>query len=292
MHFLKRFTAVIVAVSLLAGLSGCGRKFDTKGYDYSWLDKNKYICHALGAIDEYSYTNSKEAFLANYEKGYRVFEFDLKFTSDDKLVLFHSWRNRDLRKILDIDREKSENKEPLSSEAFLNSKIYGKYTPLSFDEFAQMINDYPDCYFVIDGKYGADEADMIEKEYQRIYETLNKYAPQMLDHMIPQIYYEDMLDWIMNVYKWKSVIYTWYSFDIDPTFEASKEADFAKEHGIKVITLNEDREASLQENGELKSLLLDEGFVCFVHTINDTAQVEQYEKDGIYGFYTDSLDVN
>ena len=285
----KKMAAGVIILSLLILLTGCRKEFDSKGYDYGWLDDNKYICHALGAIDEYSYTNSKEAFLSNYEKGYRVFEIDLKFTSDNKLVLFHSWRNKDLKKILGIVREKSENREPLSSEEFLNAKIYGRYETLSFESFAELINEYPDCYFVIDGKYGVDEHDEIVSEYRVIHETLEKYAPQMLDHFIPQIYFEDMLDIIMDIYPWKSIIYTWYSFDNDPDFDPARELEFAKEHGIKVITLNEDRETELYENGKLKKLLLDNGFVCYVHTINEKADAEKYEKQGVYGFYTDSL---
>ena len=287
----KRFICIGGACLLLISFlfCACKKNFDSKGLDYSWLNSSKYICHALGAIDEYSYTNSKEAFIRNYEKGYRVFELDLKFTSDDELVCFHSWRNNDLRKILGIDREKSENREPLSSEVFLNAKIYGKYTTLSFEDFAKLLNDYPDCYIVLDGKYGTDEPEEIKKEYERIYETLENYAPQMLDRFIPQIYFEEMYDEIMDVYSWKSVIYTWYGFDNDPDFSAEKEAEFALEKGIRVITMNEDRESELYENGQLKKLLLDKGFICFVHTINDADTAEEYQKQGIYGFYTDSL---
>ncbi|MCR5526697.1 MAG: hypothetical protein K6F39_04870 [Lachnospiraceae bacterium] len=114
-------------------------------------------------------------------------------------------------------------------------------------------------------------------------------APEMIDHFIPQIYFEDMLDMIMNVYSWKSIIYTWYGFDNDPDFDPSKEAEFAEEHGIKVITLNEDREEELYNGGKLKELLLDKGFVCFVHTINDESVADEYFNHGIYGLYTDSL---
>ncbi|XME01064.1 phosphatidylinositol-specific phospholipase C/glycerophosphodiester phosphodiesterase family protein [Lachnospiraceae bacterium C1.1] len=286
---LEKIFLPFVIILLMTALTGCGDRFDSKGYDYSWLEKNRYICHALGSIDEYSYTNSKEAFLQNYEKGYRVFEIDIKITSDDELVLFHSWRNKDIKKILGIERDSDENKEPLSSEEFLGAKIYGKYTPLSFEDFTKIIKDYPDCYIVIDGKYGAEESEEISREYEKIYSTIMQYAPEMIDHFIPQIYFEDMLDMIMDVYSWNSIIYTWYGFDNDPEFEAAHEAEFAREKGIRVITLNEEREKELHESGELKEILLDKGFKCFVHTINDDSLADEYFSHGIYGIYTDSL---
>ena len=286
---LEKIFLPFVIILLMTALTGCGDRFDSKGYDYSWLEKNRYICHALGSIDEYSYTNSKEAFLQNYEKGYRVFEIDIKITSDDELVLFHSWRNKDIKKILGIERDSDENKEPLSSEEFLGAKIYGKYTPLSFEDFTKIIKDYPDCYIVIDGKYGAEESEAISREYEKIYSTIMQYAPEMIDHFIPQIYFEDMLDMIMDVYSWNSIIYTWYGFDNDSEFEAAHEAEFAREKGIRVITLNEEREKELHESGELKEILLDGGFKCFVHTINDDSLADEYFSHGIYGIYTDSL---
>ena len=93
----------------------------------------------------------------------------------------------------------------------------------------------------------------------------------------------------MSVYKWKSVIYTWYAFDEDPDFDALREMDFAREKGIEVITMNEDRQRDLEEKGLFKEELLKRKFIPYVHTINDAAQRDELKERGVYGFYTDSL---
>ena len=55
---------------------------------------NRYIMHALGGMDgKYSYTNSIDALERTYAEGYRLFEVDVSFTSDNKLVLAHSTNN-------------------------------------------------------------------------------------------------------------------------------------------------------------------------------------------------------
>lgn len=66
--------------------------------DYQYLNiigSNKYLAHALGGIDGQTYTNSKEAIENSYNKGVRLFEVDVKLTSDNKLVCVHGWSKKD-----------------------------------------------------------------------------------------------------------------------------------------------------------------------------------------------------
>lgn len=58
-----------------------------------WEECWKYnvIAHSGGGIEGKVYTNSKEAMELAYSNGTRMFDIDLRFTSDEKLVLRHSW---------------------------------------------------------------------------------------------------------------------------------------------------------------------------------------------------------
>lgn len=49
-------------------------------FDYSWMDAGQYVAHAFGGIGGDTYTNSLEAFEANYARGHRIFEVDMDYT--------------------------------------------------------------------------------------------------------------------------------------------------------------------------------------------------------------------
>jgi arylsulfatase A-like enzyme len=53
-----------------------------------------FVAHAGGGIKGRSYTNSLEALDENYRRGFRFFELDFNWTSDNQLVCIHDWESR------------------------------------------------------------------------------------------------------------------------------------------------------------------------------------------------------
>src|SRR5450631_2076103 len=49
------------------------------------------VAHAGGAVGGLPYTNSRQALDGSWERGFRLFEVDLSWTSDGQLVLLHDW---------------------------------------------------------------------------------------------------------------------------------------------------------------------------------------------------------
>ena len=94
----------------------------------------KYIAHAGGGIGKMSYTNSRDAFDANYRRGHRCFELDLNWTSDGQLVLIHDWEGnfRDLF-------PNSKVTVPPSLDEFLRLTMRNNLTPLSFAGLADWL---------------------------------------------------------------------------------------------------------------------------------------------------------
>ena len=105
-----------------------------------------YIAHACGVVEpDYTYSNSKEAFLTSIERGYEFIEVDLDTTRDGILVASHDWES------FNINANQAELQDSmLSLEEFKNSVIYGKYTPITIEEIVDTLLKYPNVAIVTD----------------------------------------------------------------------------------------------------------------------------------------------
>ena len=202
---------------------GTDESGDFEGLKSSWLDYPGVIAHAGGAMREagtlYTYTGCKEAFEQNYLLGHRVFEFDFLPTTDGSLALTHEWED---------DKE-------LTSSEWKQVKVEGKYTSLLIGDLLDIMVKYPDIYVVTDTKLTDD--DDVKSEFDIIYKECMERDPNLLDRIVPQIYTNGMYGVIMDVYDWKSVIYTTYKTRKDKDVTAKDIVDFAKDkENICVIT--------------------------------------------------------
>lgn len=254
-------------ISKAIGYSGGLNKFN-----YDWT-KNRYIAHALGGVGGKTYTNSPQALEHNYNKGFKVFEVDLDFTSDNELIAWHSF-GKDSLKEMGIS-EKYATKKP-TLEEFKKIKSYGKYNTMTFKDIVYYMEKYKDIYMVIDLKQA--EEDKVRKLYKRIVEEA---SPDVLDRIIPQVYRESTYNEIMNVYNFKSAIFTCYTMK---KLDENQVTNFCAMKGIKVLTVDYTFfTQSLVERCNAKGIKL------YMNTYNDTATVNKYKKKGVYGFYTDFL---
>lgn len=109
-----------------------------------YVEEQNYIAHAGGAIDGFTYTNSKEAVEHSIECGIKYIELDLMLTSDSSLVAAHSWA--DYNKMIG-----SEDVDCVPTlEQFKRSKLYGKYTPLAIADIDSILCANPDIVLVTD----------------------------------------------------------------------------------------------------------------------------------------------
>ncbi|MBE6468370.1 MAG: hypothetical protein E7004_07275 [Alphaproteobacteria bacterium] len=107
------------------------------------LAKQHLVAHAGGAIDGKIYTNSREAIEGSIKAGRKYVEIDLIKTSDGEYIAGHDWE-----RINEMTGRKGD--KPLSKQEFLSSKLYGKYTPMSIDDVAELMEKYPDWVMVVD----------------------------------------------------------------------------------------------------------------------------------------------
>ena len=136
------------------------------------------VAHAFGEIDGVSYTNSREAFLSNYEKGFRIFEVDLVLLKDGSVFCAHDGSEW----MYGLDNHFTE-----TTAAELSGRpCLGKYTALIGSDLLDLIDEYPDASFLLDAKRTT------QSSHHEILEALVSEArerhPSVLDRMIPHTF--------------------------------------------------------------------------------------------------------
>jgi glycerophosphoryl diester phosphodiesterase len=235
------------------------------------------IAHALGSIDGIHYTNSLEAFETNYALGQRVFEVDFCVTSDNKMVLSHYWEEG-YQEGIDIEHVPTE-------EEFLSVPILGKYTPLALKDLIAIMQEHEDIYIVTDTK-DHTPASLVQQEFEEFLETAQEMgAEDVLDRIIVQIYKEEMLETVNEVYEFPTYIFTMYQRWNNRSLPDFREiCEFSREHNIKYITMYHTRATE-----EVVALAKAYGLEIYVHTVNDLEKAETYLDRGVYGIYTDDI---
>ncbi|MEC0093577.1 phosphatidylinositol-specific phospholipase C/glycerophosphodiester phosphodiesterase family protein [Paenibacillus macquariensis] len=281
---MRKLFMLLILVGITAGIiltssgesSGSNRKSSSSTSHTNFTDY-KLISHAMGSIQNQAYTNSYEAFVANYEQGNRVFEVDLLLTEDHQVVARHEW-TQSMTKELQQEEELPEDRQavPLTHKEFKESDILGKLKPLDWGDILDLMEEYPDIYMVTDTK----EQQQVDILSLMVKEAEQRRNPKLLQRIVPQIYDQPMLKTVQGVYEFPSIIYTLYaSKDTD-----QEVIDFVTKNKITGVTMPENRTSE-----SFVSKLNKVGVVTYVHTINDIADMKKYEKMGIYGFYTDDL---
>jgi len=230
------------------------------GFDYSWVDLSPYIAHAGGGIFGHTYTNSYDALLYNYQLGHRLFEFDFSLSSDDGVILVH-------------------DSATATAGTFNSTLVQDQFHPLSLDQLLDFLYHHPGVYVITDTK-STDEA-TTRQLLGHLRSAAEDLDATILDRFIVQIYHPDMLPWVMDVYPWKSIIYTLYA---NPDWTPENVATFAKESGVKYITL-----FYTAASEKALNLWQSAGLYIGVHTINDLPTANQAFARGVTNVYTDFL---
>ena len=243
------------------------------------LDSQRMIAHGLGAIDGETVLNCLEGFEQNYAVGVRVFEVDLRMTSDGHVVLRHDWR-------AGMQDGVSETSIP-TLEEFLAKPIHGKYTPLSFRDLLYLMEQYPDICIVTDTKFVNEEE--VTRQFRAIlndaYETGLTY---LFGRMTVQVYTPLMFSVVDSLYHFPHYIFTLYSSDFDGTEDSFRQqVSFCQENGITGITMSD---YWWSDNApDYYSIANQHGIHLYVHTVNNADEANSLLSAGVSGVYTDTL---
>jgi len=275
----KLIPSIIIIFSLVILLiSSLGNEEEVSGTDFP---SHRIIAHAMGGIHDLTYTNTFEAFVANYERGTRIFETDLLLSKDGKLIARHEWTTHMSEMLGQLEvLPANQQGTVLNYKQFMDTPIKDIYSPLDWERILDLLQHYPDTYIVTDTKE-SDPAQMM-KEFKMLTDAALSRDPALLERIIPQIYSRDMLEQLTQIHPFTHVIYTLYeSQDSD-----EQVVDFVKKSGVD-ITMPENRVSK-----KFVKSLKQAGARVYVHTINNEKQIQKLSKIGVDGFYTDTVSEN
>lgn len=110
------------------------------------LDQHKherFIAHAGGEIERFTYTNSLEALNKSYQDGFRIFELDIIKTRDNVYVAAHDWKQWKAMTMY-------KGRLPPDRNTFKKFKISGKFTSMDIQDINTWFHDHPDATLVTD----------------------------------------------------------------------------------------------------------------------------------------------
>ena len=255
----------------------------------AWYTKYHIISHSGGGINGLCYTNSKEAWEHSYNKGNRVIDADLIFTTDSILVLRHEWNdNMETSKIsmkesqIWIDRNNSIrfnlNMDYIHDyETFMRSKIHFVYSPQSILDMLLFMNNHPDVYVA---------ADVKRNDIESGYRYLVKAAKQqglmfVLDRIIVSVYSIEDFKIAKAIYPFKNYSMRQYINNPHSYYDLIK---LCVENQIHVVSLSQ-----CYADDEGAKELLRHGIHVFVAVEDDMAVYFNYKEKGFSGVVSNFL---
>ena len=165
-----------------------------------------------------------------------------------------------------------------------NTPIYGKYTPMTFEDLLKLLDEYPDAFVMIDSKQYS------VRNYQRTLEDYAQYREisikagieHTLKQIIPEIYNSAMYPGTALLYKFPAYIYSlWQEYT---TEELNDIAEFCQTNKIMAVTIYRDYWSE-----EVQKIFDERDILVYIYTINDKEEARRYLANGAQGVCTDVL---
>lgn len=223
------------------------------------------IAHAGGAVQGDTVTNSKEAVEQAIANGYQYIELDMALTTDGKIAMIHDWESS-ASYYLGLGPNKA-----VSFEKYQQCKVLNKYTPLTMEALAKILQNNPQVRIITDTK----------EDNLAVLTAIKKQYPQIVKQIIPQIYQYKEYETVKQL-GYDKIILTMYKMSNERN--GARIARFVQEHDIYAVTMSEE----LMNTGLAKTLQ-SYGIAVYMHTINNLSQTVKALNAGAYGIYTDTL---
>ncbi|MGM9632354.1 MAG: glycerophosphodiester phosphodiesterase family protein [Eubacteriales bacterium] len=272
----KIFLLLIAVLSIICLYVSCFDGLDTDISDIEDLPNDGEgisikILHAGGAYDGKSYLNAQEAFDYYYSQGYRYFEYDLKLSSDGRLIATHDFEYLPI------------SDGNITYEEFTALKLEGGLTPVNEQWLINTITAHTDVRIVVDAKMDTREGDVAV--LKRIEELESIYGIDVSANIIPEIFSIEMWEDVQTCTTFDYYFFSHYKeyYSVDTILEHFSSPKIL---GVAIPTWTDNY---------IKSNLYkikDAGKKLFVFTVMNDEHLAFAEEIGADGIYIDGIDID
>lgn len=234
----------------------------------SWYSRYSVIAHSGGGINDYRYTNSEEAWKHSYENSVRVFDADLHFTSDMRIVLRHGWSEN-------LGQNGAFDDGVPTYDEFMSTLIFGNLTPMSLEMMIDFMAEHEDVYVAVDFKDG------VELIRSMVDVFIDSGHQELLDRIIISFYDYNDYDEISSIYSFQNYAIRQYE-NLPHNYQEL--AAFCLDNRIPVCMIK----MKYLKTDDI-SILLDNGIKIFVAIINTEEEVKEVQERGGSGIVSDFI---
>ncbi len=220
------------------------------------------IAHAAGEIDSKTYTNSLDALNLSYQRGFRVFELDLRRTSDGTIVAVHDWAG--------WHRMTGAKGTPDHRE-FMSLLLWQKYQALDLTAITVWMEDHPDALMIAD----------IKEDRGNI---LNEIRAAILtpERWIPEVYTKEEIEHALDLGFPEPILMTDWNWPDHSTIKELVESYQIRWVGFPWPRFLVNR---------LQPWLAERGVKTLVHTVSSSKARQYWRSRGADIFYTEATDI-
>jgi hypothetical protein len=241
-----------------------------------------YIAHAAGAYDGRTYTNSLDAFLFNYDRGFRIFEIDFVVLADGTVLAAHTG----LEHYYGLDKPFTE----ATWAEVQGRKFDGKYTIMRSQDVVQLLRDHPDVFVILDTKYQ-------HHDIFKAFAAQTGGGHELMDRVLPHIKDQAELDQYRTTWPLRNYVIALYRTQFSNTFDDPEVIRFVRDNRSPAVmmwwndrdfslTLSQNHVQARRFTPEFAAQLQTANAVAAVHSIRDPALVPRFESLHV-GIYSD-----
>jgi len=223
------------------------------------------VAHAGGAVAGYEGSNSLEAMQSAGARNLRYIELDMILTSDDIVVLNHSWHTLG-------DRIPGVRSEIMTYTEFMEQRIFNQFTAVDLDMLIEFLRQNPEPRIITDTK---------DTNYAALY-AIARFFPEYKYRFIPQVYaFGDAMR--IRELGFEDIILTVYMMPAEHR-DPAQIHNYAVENELYAVTIPDDlAEVFLEQQARADEMRY------MVHTTNSVARAYELHRLGVYAVYTGFL---